>query len=90
MKTIYLVATGPRAYGSSPVFVAFECKDCADIQAAWYRRGRVLANVFQVELHASLRQAVTGDCQHLAPEPAKRSQFETNHAHTPALLAEGK
>lgn len=69
MKTIYLLNT--KQHGGSTVPLAFECEQCAQLQAAWYRRAGVQAQVINVQLHENTRTASRDKCPHLLYEPEK-------------------
>lgn len=83
MKTVYLVTT--RAFGGSSIPIAFECPDCAETQAAWYRRAKVQAQVILIHVHEHMRSAFA-DKSHNPMEPAKPRAKDPVCVHTPVTV----
>ena len=86
MRTIYLLHTRLGVQGSAAV-LAFECKECAEIQASWYRRDRVPVTVIPVPLYAHVRDAQVADCPHLK---LARAGKNVSHEHIPLTVDAAK
>jgi len=85
MKTIYLLHTRHNAL--QPVMIAFECRECADIQASWFKRDRVPVSVSAVYCYAHVRDAQFAGCVHLKlARPGKNAA----HEHVPMTMNAAK
>jgi hypothetical protein len=83
VKTIYLLHTRLGVQSINAAVLAFECKECAEVQAAWYRRDRVPVTVIPVPCYEHLRDAQAQDCKHLKlSRPGRNSA----HEHVPLTL----
>ena len=92
MKTIYLLHSRPGKLMTRGTLagneypgatIAFECKECAEVQAAWFRRDKVPVAVIPVTCYAHMRDAQTHDCAHVKlARPGRNSE----HEHIPMTL----
>ena len=82
MKTIYLLHTRLGSHLgvlATSFTIAFECRECAEIQAAWYRRDKVPVTVAEIKLFESIRDGVKNECRH--------SQLHYSaHEHVPLTM----
>lgn len=86
MKTIYLLHTrlGTHLGGIVSGFtIAFECRECAELQAGWYRRDKVPVTVAEIQLYESIRDGVMNDCRHLR-------LHHSSHEHVPVTMGARK
>ena len=83
-KTIYVLTVA--RYGQNAASVAYECQQCANIQADWHRREKSHVSVAAVTLHAHMRGAVTEHNGALARTPDRLNGVESNHSHVPSIL----
>jgi len=81
VKTIYLLHT--RHTVLQPVMIAFECRECADIQASWFKRDHVPVTVTAIYCYAHVRDAQQAGCDHLRiARPGKNAR----HEHVPMMM----
>lgn len=81
-REIYLVIA-PQANSQLFAISAFDCRECADLLAAWYRRDKVPAEVKAIPLTAHLR-AYAQTC--VGSLPAGRDHVPHDSQHVPAQL----
>lgn len=82
MKTIYLLHTrlGSHLGVLANTFtIALECRECAEIQAAWYRRDKVPVTVAPIPLFENIRDGVRHECKHL-------QVHHSEHEHVPLTM----
>ena len=84
MKTIYVLSVA--RYGQPVASVAYECQQCANIQADWHKREKCAATVTAVTLHAHMRGAIVAHDSAIARTPAKLNGVELAHDHVPDLI----
>lgn len=85
MKTIYVLTT--KSFGASSRALAFECEHCAQVQAAWFRRVSVQAEVIAVQLHEHMRAAIRAKDPNVCPaSPGKPGKNENQCGHAPVTV----
>ena len=83
-KTIFVLTV--TRYGAGAVAVAYECQQCANIQADWHRREKSHVSVAAVTLHAHMRGAVLAHESAIARTPGKLNGVESAHDHVPVTV----
>lgn len=81
MKTIYLVYT--KLGAAQAAMFAFECEECAKIQATLYRRDKIPVTVVPIMLYANIRAATMKECPHLKRPNAG---MMLSHEHVPLVV----
>lgn len=88
MKTIYLLRSG---LGQNQFAIAFECRECAEFQAAWHRREKVPVAIVEVQLFGHIRDALAQACpfvKYSAGSVARPHPGPNAEAHVPVTVNE--